>query len=152
MIAGPSGVGKSTVGRAIAAKRGLRFVDLDALVGDAVAIFAAEGEAGFRARERRAMEALVETDAAVVALGGGSVAVGGSLYRAWKRVVLVAGVDTLLLRLGDAAGRPMLAGDRRERVSALIAARSPGWRAFGPWVHTDALDADAVTRRVESLL
>lgn len=152
MIAGPSGVGKSTVGKAVAARRGVRLVDLDAVVGDAAALFAAEGEAGFRVRERRAMEAIADDDDVVLALGGGSVAVGGSLFQAWQRVVLMAGVDTLLRRVEGGPARPMLARDRRERVAALLAARTPGWRAFGPWVHTDALDVDAVTRRVEALL
>lgn len=152
MIAGPSGVGKSTVGKAVAARCGLGFLDLDEVVGDAAAIFAAEGEPGFRARERRAMETLAESHDVVIAFGGGSVGVGGGLYRAWQRVVLMAGVDALLTRLGEGGARPMLAGDRRERVAALLTARRAGWRAFGPWVHTDALDVHAVTRRVEAML
>ncbi len=98
------------------------------------------------------MERLAVLDDVVVALGGGGVAVGGALFDAWRRVVLMADAEVLLARLGDATNRPMLSGDRRERVLALLAARRGGWRAFGPWVHTDALDVDTVTRRVEAML
>jgi len=60
ILVGPMGAGKTAIGRRLAERLGLRFVDLDAVVearaGARVSeIFAREGEAGFRARERDAL-------------------------------------------------------------------------------------------------
>lgn len=150
-IAGPSGVGKSTVGRLLAARRGLVFVDLDARIGDVEAIFASEGESGFRRRERSALDALESEDDLVLSLGGGTVEGRIGPLRAWPRVVLMAEVSTLLARLGTGCGRPMLVGNVAERVALLRERRMAGWAAFGPRIHTDALPADAVVRRVEAV-
>lgn len=151
VIAGPSGVGKSTVGRLLAASRGVQFVDLDERIGDVAAIFASEGESGFRRRERSEVEALGSEDDVVLVLGGGTVEGGVGPLRDWPRVVLMAEVNTLLTRLGTGEGRPMLAGNLAQRVALLRARRMAGWAAFGPRVHTDALTADAVRRRVEAI-
>ena len=60
LLGGPPGAGKTTIGRALADRLGLAFDDLDDLVvagaGRSVReVFAAEGEAGFRRRERAAL-------------------------------------------------------------------------------------------------
>lgn len=151
VIAGPSGVGKSTVGKLLAQSRRLSFVDLDAQIGDAAAIFAAEGEPGFRAREDAALAALADADGVVVALGGGAVRADMRTLAGWPRVVLMAGVETLLARIGTNAGRPMLAGDVAAAIARLRAERMALWTAFGVRVHTDALDAASVARRVEAM-
>lgn len=69
--------GKSTIGRKLARKLGVPFLDTDALVvrahGPIPAIFAGEGEAAFRRYERAAIgEALGSREASVLALGGGA--------------------------------------------------------------------------------
>ena len=72
--------GKTTLGAALAASLGVEFVDLDAAIAAAAgrgipAIFAAEGEAGFRRRESEALAAVVASHGGsrrVVALGGGA--------------------------------------------------------------------------------
>ena len=74
---GPPGSGKSTLGKLLARRPARPFVDLDAEIEKAAgrsipAIFAAEGEAGFRARELRALEEVSTRPRAVVALGGGA--------------------------------------------------------------------------------
>jgi len=150
-LAGPSGVGKSTVGRLLAQSRRLSFLDLDDVVGDASTIFAREGEAGFRAREQRALAELKDRDDVVLALGGGSVQDTMAVLDGWPRVVLMARVDSLVHRLGSAAGRPLLVGDLGERVASLYVARWSRWTSFGIRVHTDGADAVEVARRVEVL-
>src|SRR5919199_4786137 len=82
VLVGLPGSGKSVVGRRLASHRQAAFVDLDAEVereaGASVAdIFAAEGEAGFRARELAAIEALGPPDGGsaisrVISAGGGA--------------------------------------------------------------------------------
>ena len=150
-LAGPSGVGKSTVGRLLAQSRRLSFLDLDEVVGDPVSIFAREGEAGFRARELRALVELSGRDNVVLALGGGSVQNDMSVLDGWPRAVLMASVDSLVVRLGSASRRPMLFGDFPKRVAQLHSERMARWTAFGVRLHTDGLDAIEVARRVEEL-
>ncbi len=77
-LVGPMGSGKSAVGRQLAARLGLAFVDSDAeveaLTGvDIPYIFEKEGEAGFRARERDVLDALTARPGVLVATGGGAV-------------------------------------------------------------------------------
>jgi len=83
VIVGLPGSGKSAVGRRLAARHGAPFVDVDQAIERAAGasipeIFAAEGEAGFRARERAAIAALGPPGEGrgitrVIAPGGGSV-------------------------------------------------------------------------------
>jgi shikimate kinase len=127
-LVGMMGAGKSTIGRRLAQRLGRRFVDTDAeverAVGRSVAeIFAHEGEAAFRGHERAAIEAVGE-EAAVVALGGGAIAQPGAserLARAGTVVYLRARPATLLARVGDAEGRPLLRGLAAERQLARLA-------------------------------
>ena len=74
---GPPGSGKTTLGKLLSERLGLAFLDLDRFIqndaGMSVkAIFAAEGEEGFRAREKRALREASSCDRSVVALGGGT--------------------------------------------------------------------------------
>jgi shikimate kinase len=88
-LTGFMGAGKSSVGRVLAARRGVPFVDLDAeIVARAGAsipeIFAAGGEGEFRRLEREALEAVLgvpELADAVIATGGGTVAWMGTAER-----------------------------------------------------------------------
>jgi shikimate kinase len=141
-LVGPRGSGKSTVGPALAAKLGWAFADADELVEAAAgrsiaAIFAAEGEAGFRDRESAAINALCDREMHVVATGGGAVlrdANRDHLRRSGFVVWLTVTPEVAFARVcGDpttAARRPNLtpAGGLDE-LRALIAAREPFYRA-----------------------
>ena len=74
---GPPGSGKTTLGKLVSERLALDFLDLDRFIqndaGMSVkAIFAAEGEEGFRAREKRALREASSRDRSVIALGGGT--------------------------------------------------------------------------------
>lgn len=73
VVLGPPGAGKSTAGRAAAARLGMAFVDVDEVIGDAEAIFRDEGEASFRVRELQALHAALDGRDVVIAAGAGIV-------------------------------------------------------------------------------
>lgn len=77
-LIGPMGAGKTTVGRQLAHRLGLEFLDSDqelqkATGVDIPTIFAFEGEAGFRTRERDMIDRLTQRQGIVLATGGGAV-------------------------------------------------------------------------------
>ncbi len=77
-LVGPMGVGKSTIGKQLAARLGLRFEDSDQEIQrrtgvDIPTIFEFEGESGFRKREKAVIEELTQLDGVVLATGGGVV-------------------------------------------------------------------------------
>jgi len=74
---GPPGSGKSTIGRILAERLDLPFIDLDAVIETSAKqtisdIFACEGEAGFRLRESTALAHVIASAPAVIGLGGGA--------------------------------------------------------------------------------
>jgi len=135
-LVGMMGVGKSTVGPRVAYAVGVDFVDLDQVIAmaagcDIARIFEDEGEESFRARERSSLESIAG-GAIVVACGGGIVEDPENIQTmrdngsvAW----LDAPVSVLADRVGDGAGRPMLAGDVRSRLNSLQRRRKKKYTA-----------------------
>ncbi len=132
VLVGPMGSGKSAVGALLAADLGVVLRDTDADVEASAgrpvaAVFAAEGEAGFRARERAAVAAALHEHDGVLSLGGGAVldpetradlaALGAPV------VLLTASWEHVSSRLGDTSTRPVLAGDAEQRWRAALSAR-----------------------------
>src|SRR3954464_9420937 len=77
VLVGLMGVGKSTVGRRLAKRLGLPFVDSDSAIEDAAGYSAAEiferyGEQDFRDGERRLVARLIDGEVRVIATGGGA--------------------------------------------------------------------------------
>lgn len=140
---GPPGSGKSTLGKLLARRLARPFVDLDAEIEKAAgrsipAIFAAEGEAGFRARELRALEEVSTRPRAVVALGGGALvnaAARAVAERCGTVVCLDCSLDELCARIGRAPGtRPLVAAGAvsaaRTRLEGLLARRAAHYASF----------------------
>jgi shikimate kinase / 3-dehydroquinate synthase len=162
-LTGFMGAGKSTVGRLVAQRLGLPFVDVDALVEEREgrtipAIFSESGEDAFRCAETDALALLAAQPDAVVACGGGIVLrdENRALLKSLGRVFyLVVTAEEALARLGDASGRPLLAGEAGRMATTLLDGRSALYRA----VADDAVDtaglspdavADEIVRRVRS--
>jgi shikimate kinase len=133
VLYGMMGVGKTTVGRAVADRLGRRFADTDEELvrwtGRSIPeLFAAHGEPGFRDLERQVVEELATFSDLVVALGGGAVLRDdnvASLLLTGVLVELHTTPDVLLDRLAtEADGRPLLVGeDLESRLRATLAQR-----------------------------
>jgi shikimate kinase/3-dehydroquinate synthase len=151
VLVGLPGSGKSSVGRRIAARHAARFVDLDATIEEAAGLtiaqlFEAEGETGFRARERAAVAALGQPDSApklrrVIATGGGTVidpANRWALYRGRRAVWLNGPPEVLAQRLRNSPHpRPLLQGhDPVGSIRELAADRE---RFYGPALRLNGL-------------
>ncbi|WP_322995906.1 3-dehydroquinate synthase [Castellaniella sp.] len=133
-LVGMMGVGKTTIGRQLAAALGRQFADLDhaieARCGVPVAtIFDIEGEAGFRRRETALLDECTRISGLVLATGGGAILApeNRAMLRARGYVVyLYAGVDELYQRVARDRNRPLLqTEDPRQRIADLLAQREP---------------------------
>jgi shikimate kinase len=143
ILVGLMGAGKTTVGRILARRLGLRFVDSDheveARCGVSIpVIFELEGEAGFRAREAQMIDELTRQDGIVLATGGGVVLSEANRRCLASRgtvVYLNARPDDLERRVRQDRNRPLLAGGQvLEKLEALHAARDPLYRAIADLV------------------
>ena len=144
VLVGPMGSGKSTLGRALATRLALAFVDVDANIVaaagcDIPTLFATEGEA------------------AVIATGGGAVladANRAAMRKAGRVVYLQVDAATQLLRLAGDTGRPLLdAPDRARRLADLQAIREPLYRDVAHHLFdSSTLSPDAAAAALADLL
>ena len=132
-LVGPMGSGKSAVGRQLAERLGLEFVDSDAEIEartgvDIPYIFEREGEAGFRVREREALDLLTRREHVLVATGGGAVLDPDTRERLRSRgsvVYLRTSVGQQLARTRRNRSRPLLnSPDPRETLERLMQQRA----------------------------
>jgi shikimate kinase len=133
VLMGASGAGKTTVGRLVASRLDLPFVDVDSEVerqaGRTIrSIFEEDGEAAFRALEAEATLAAL-TRPAVVSLGGGAPMTErvAEVLRGHRHVIwLQVTPEAAARRIGIDAGRPLISGrDAREALTTMLATRTP---------------------------
>ena len=136
VLVGLMGAGKSTVGRRLARRLGLPFVDSDDAIEDAAGYSAAEiferyGEADFRDGERRLVARLIEGDVRVIATGGGAYVDPRTRKLLNERAITVwldAPVEILADRTGRRDTRPLLRnGDRKTTLQRLSEERGPAY-------------------------
>ena len=137
VLVGMPGSGKTTVGRDLAKRLGLRFVDSDheieARTGVKIpTIFEIEGEDGFRKRETQTLDALTRESNMVLATGGGAVIrpENRALLRE-RAVVVFLSVPPQILweRTRHDRSRPLLqVSDPRGRLEELLKVRGPYYR------------------------
>ncbi|KGI78609.1 shikimate kinase [Oleiagrimonas soli] len=133
-LVGPSGAGKTSIGRRLADHYGLTFLDLDREIEehtgvDVSTIFEIEGEAGFRHREAVILEECSRREQVLLATGAGAILDADSREHLRQRgfvIWLQASVDQQLKRLQYDRARPLLAGvDRRQRLRDMADRRNP---------------------------
>ena len=157
-LVGPMGAGKSTIGRQLARALHMPFHDSDReLEGrtgvDIPLIFELEGEAGFRARERRMLEQLTALEGVVLATGGGAVldpANRALLADRGRVIYLHTSVDQQLQRTARDRNRPLLqSADPQARLGALMREREPLYREIADLVvETDGRTVREVVREI----
>lgn len=130
LLTGYMGAGKTTLGRALAAKLGLTFIDLDCYIEERFRktishIFAEKGEDGFRDIERRMLHEVSEFENVVISTGGGTPCFFDNIdYMNSKgtTVYLEVPIEILFTRLSIARKqRPLIKDKNDEELRAFIA-------------------------------
>ena len=138
-LVGMMGAGKTTVGRLLARRLKLRFVDSDQEIESRCGvkiplIFEIEGEAGFRAREAQVLSELTALEGIVLGTGGGAVLAEDNRRRLSTNgtvVYLRARPEDLYERVRHDRNRPLLAtADPLGRLRELYAQRDPVYRSI----------------------
>jgi shikimate kinase len=134
VLVGLMGVGKTTIGRRLAKRLDLPFVDADHEIETAAGmsvsdIFERFGELHFRDGERRVIARLLDGQPRVVATGGGAfmnAETRALILKTATAIWIDSDVDTLVERVGRRNDRPLLAGrDAREVLAELAKVRNP---------------------------
>src|SRR5580765_7471213 len=160
VLVGFMGAGKSSVGRLLARRLGRWLVEADDMITAAEGrsipeIFAAEGEAYFRAAEDEVLRLLALKRGEVIATGGGLPCREGRMeaLQALGTVVWLSGAfEALYDRALRGGERPMLAGRSRDEVRALYHSREPFYARAAFSVDTTALGPDQVAARIVGVL
>ena len=136
VLVGLMGVGKSTVGRRLAKRLGLPFVDSDSAIEDAAGYTAAEmferyGEQDFRDGERRLVARLIDGEVRVIATGGGAYVDPRTRQLLNERAITVwldAPVEILAERTSKRDTRPLLrTADPKSTLERLLEQRRPAY-------------------------
>ncbi|CAN5341626.1 shikimate kinase [soil metagenome] len=155
------GVGKSTVGRRLAARLGLDFIDADDEIEKAAGMTIAEmferyGEGHFRDGERRVIARLMEGPRRIIATGGGAFMHQHTRDLILARALAIwlnADIDTLVDRVSRREGRPMLKGkDPRTVLTELAAVRDPVYALAPIHVHSMAAPHEAAVDKIVKAL
>lgn len=160
VLIGPPGAGKTSVGRALAKRWDLDFRDTDedveAVAEKAVAdIFVDDGEGRFRELEAAAVATALAEHTGVLALGGGALTTPETRDRltGHRVVFLDVGLAEASSRVGLGSTRPLLLGNVRSQLKALLDARRPLYTAAASaTVVTDGLSVDEVVEAVMAVV
>lgn len=161
VMVGLMGAGKSAIGKRLAVRIDLPFVDTDkeveAAAGCSIAdIFDQYGEAAFRDGERRVIARLLAGPRCVLATGGGAFMdpqTRAAIKACGLSVWLKADLDTLVRRTAKRTHRPLLnSGDPREILAGLMAKRDPFYAEADLHILSDDSSPDETTKRVEDAI
>ncbi len=157
VLVGMMGVGKSSVGRKLAARLALPFFDSDVEIETAAGMsitdfFNTHGEPEFRKGERRVISRLLAGPMHVLSSGGGAFINDETRELITEQalsVYLKADLNILLDRATRRDNRPLLQGsDPRQKLADLMAVREPIYAGADITVHSDGRPVDETVERV----
>ena len=162
VLVGMMGVGKSSIGRRLAARLGVPFVDADTEIEKAAGmsiadIFAGHGEADFRSGEARVIARLLDGGPQVLATGGGAVMnadTRAAIKAKGVSIWLSAELDVLLRRINKRKNdRPMLqTADPAATLRELLVAREPIYAQADITVQSREVPHDAIVSEIMTVL
>ncbi|NMG66531.1 AAA family ATPase [Azoarcus indigens] len=162
ILIGMMGAGKTTIGRELAKRRGVRFVDCDheiiARTGVTIpTIFEIEGEAGFRRRETQVIDELTRESDIIIATGGGAVLDEKNREMLMQRGIVVylnVAPQILWERTRNDRNRPLLNVENpRARIEELYAVRDPLYRQVADIiVDGGRCNPNSMVRQIEKVL
>ena len=159
ILVGFMGTGKTTVGQLLAEQTGMPLVDMDAAIEQRAGkpiteIFAQDGEPHFRELERDIARELAVQEGQIVSTGGGIVLNLDNITDYEKNglvVCLLASPETVLDRVKHDTTRPLLAGDKQEKIIQLLETRKPLYEAITHKIDTDDLEPEAIVSQIIAL-
>ncbi|HEX7783387.1 MAG TPA: shikimate kinase [Sphingobium sp.] len=161
VLVGMMGVGKSTVGRRLATRLGLGFVDADEEIEKAAGMTITEmferyGEAHFRDGERRVIARLIDGSPKVIATGGGAFMQQDTRALILSEALAIwldADIDILIDRVSRREGRPLLKGkDPRTVLTNLAAVRNPVYALAPIHIRSVAAPHEAAVEKIMKAL
>ncbi len=162
VLVGMMGVGKSSIGRRLAARLGVPFVDADAEIEKAAGmsiadIFARHGEADFRSGEARVIARLLDGGPQVLATGGGAVMnadTRAAIKAKGVSIWLSAELDVLMRRINKRKNdRPMLqTADPATTLRELLVVREPAYAQADLTVQSREVPHDAIVSEIMTSL
>jgi shikimate kinase len=161
VLVGLMGAGKSAIGRRLAARLGLKFVDADAEIEKAAGcsiadFFELHGEPAFRDGERRVVARLLRDPPHVLATGGGAFMDPETRRHIRERGISVwlrADIELLLARVSRRDDRPLLkAGDKRDVLARLIKERYPVYAEADIVVDSEDVPHDRMVEKIVAAL
>src|SRR3954451_4432595 len=158
VLVGMMGAGKSSIGRRLASRLGMGFVDADAEIEAAAGmtiaeIFTSYGEPYFRSGEQRVIARLLESGPQVLATGGGAfmnAETRTAIRQKGVSVWLKAEFDVLMRRVKRraTADRPMLQGDPAQRIRQLMDERYPLYAEAGVTVMSREVSHEIIVNEI----
>jgi len=162
VLVGMMGAGKSSIGRRLAQRLGVNFVDADAEIEAAAGmtiaeIFANYGEPDFRSGEARVIARLLDQGQQVLATGGGAFMnpeTRAGIRQKGLSVWLKADFEVLMRRVKRraTADRPMLQGDPAQRIRQLMSERYPVYGEADVTVVSREVSHDTIVNEIVAAL
>ncbi len=161
VLTGFMGTGKSKIGKRLAKRLGMSYLDTDELIEerekDSVpAIFKKKGEEYFRRLETKVVKEVALLDNFVISTGGGVVLREGNIRLLKKNALIIclfANPEVILKRTKGDDNRPLLGvNNQKKRIEKLLALRKPYYEKADFSVDTSALDSEGVVEEIIEFL